>query len=209
MCLALVTKTMSDCGDDWIYRFDDVLVAPHAHRLERAGKDIAVEPKAYKVLVALLEQAGDVVDKDALLDAGWGHRHVTPGVLSRVVAQLRHALGDSAGKPRYIATVHSLGYRFIGNVQRDVARPASAESASLDAIDATDATTPADTETAAAAPAAAHQLHARRLIDRRSPFDRRASLPRILRRFAAYGWGVACLLILALALLLAPPLLHL
>jgi DNA-binding winged helix-turn-helix (wHTH) protein len=91
----------------------------------RADTELSVEPKAYAVLVVLLQQAGEVVGKDALLDAAWGHRHVTPGVLTRAISQLRHALGDCAGNPRYIATVHSLGYRFIGDVRRTpVATPA-------------------------------------------------------------------------------------
>lgn len=111
-----MAQSHPDCG--WIYQCDDLVVEPRAHRLERAGSPISVEPKAYAVLVVLLQQAGEVVGKDALLDAAWGHRHVTPGVLTRVISQLRHALGDCASQPRYIATVHSLGYRFIGDVHR-------------------------------------------------------------------------------------------
>lgn len=111
-----MAQSHPDCG--WIYQCDDILVEPRAHRLERAGETVSVEPKAYAVLVVLLQQAGEVVGKDALLDAAWGHRHVTPGVLTRVISQLRHALGDNVSQPRYIATVHSLGYRFIGDVHR-------------------------------------------------------------------------------------------
>ena len=111
-----MAQSHPDCG--WIYQCDDIVVEPRAHRLERAGTSISVEPKAYAVLVVLLQQAGEVVGKDTLLDAAWGHRHVTPGVLTRVISQLRHALGDCATQPRYIATVHSLGYRFIGDVHR-------------------------------------------------------------------------------------------
>jgi DNA-binding winged helix-turn-helix (wHTH) protein len=112
----VMAQSHPDCG--WVYQCDDIVVEPRAHRLERAGTSIAVEPKAYAVLVVLLQQAGEVVGKDTLLDAAWGHRHVTPGVLTRVISQLRHALGDCASQPRYIATVHSLGYRFIGDVHR-------------------------------------------------------------------------------------------
>ncbi|WP_157971371.1 transcriptional regulator [Dyella sp. C9] len=111
-----MAQTHADSG--WIYHCGDIVVEPRAHRLERAGVALSVEPKAYAVLVVLLQQAGEVVAKDELLDAAWGHRHVTPGVLTRAISQLRHSLGDCAGDPRYIATVHSLGYRFIGEVRR-------------------------------------------------------------------------------------------
>jgi DNA-binding winged helix-turn-helix (wHTH) protein len=117
----------------WIYQCDDIVIEPRAHRLERAGLELSVEPKAYAVLVALLQHAGDVVAKDDLLDAAWGHRHVTPGVLTRAISQLRHALGDCAGHPRYIATVHRLGYRFIGEVHR-MAAPVALEEPAPDPL---------------------------------------------------------------------------
>lgn len=104
--------------DHWIYECEDIVVEPRAHRFERSGQPVLVEPKAYAVLVVLLEQAGLMVDKNTLLDAGWGHRNVTPGVLSHAISQLRHALGDSAAHPQYIATVNCLGYRFVGAVSR-------------------------------------------------------------------------------------------
>lgn len=103
---------------DEFYRFGNILVEPAAHRLERDGQPLPVEPKAYTLLLTLLRHAGELVSKDTLLDSVWGHRHVTTGVLNRVVSQLRHTLGDSSSQPRYIATVHSLGYRFIGELQR-------------------------------------------------------------------------------------------
>ncbi len=99
------------------YRFDDVQVDTVAHTLTRGGVPCALEPKAFAVLAMLLEHAGELVEKDELLDAVWGHRHVTPGVLTRAIAQLRAALGDDAHQPRYIHTHHALGYRFIGDLQ--------------------------------------------------------------------------------------------
>lgn len=108
----------SELDDHWYYQCDGIAVDPCAHRLECDGQVRPVEPKAYTVLLTLLEQAGNVVDKNTLLDAAWGHRNVTPGVLSHSISQLRHALGDSALHPRYIATVHTMGYRFVGQVHR-------------------------------------------------------------------------------------------
>lgn len=122
-----MAQSQPDSG--WIYQCDDIVIEPRAHRIERAGVELSVEPKAYAVLITLILRAGDVVGKDDLLDAAWGHRHVTPGVLTRAISQLRHALGDCAGHPRYIATVHSLGYRFIGNVRRvEALEPSGPES---------------------------------------------------------------------------------
>src|SRR5688572_9853157 len=102
-----------------IYRFDDIVVDAAAHTVLRAGQPQTIEPKAFSVLLVLLRHKGELVTRDDLLDEVWGHRHVTPGVLTRVIAQLRHVLGDDSQHPRYIQTQHALGYRFIGLPRRD------------------------------------------------------------------------------------------
>ena len=118
------------------YRFDDIVVDAAAHTLSRSGSAQTVEPKAFAVLLILLRRAGELVARDELLDLVWGHRHVTPGVLTRVIAQLRAALGDDSQHPRYIQTQHALGYRFIGElapVAESAATPAEPQPASDDA----------------------------------------------------------------------------
>jgi len=104
-------------GSQTPYAFDDFRLDPVGHELRRGGVPIALEPKAFDVLGELLAHAGALRSRDDLLDAVWGHRHVTPGVLNRSIAQLRRALGDDAEHPRYIQTVHALGYRFIAPVE--------------------------------------------------------------------------------------------
>ncbi|WP_161809641.1 winged helix-turn-helix domain-containing tetratricopeptide repeat protein [Stenotrophomonas terrae] len=98
------------------YRFDGIVVDTVAHTLSRDGKLLSVEPKAFAVLLLLLRHADELLVRDQLLDAVWGHRHVTPGVLTRAIAQLRSALDDHSHEPRYIQTQHGLGYRFIGTL---------------------------------------------------------------------------------------------
>jgi DNA-binding winged helix-turn-helix (wHTH) protein/tetratricopeptide (TPR) repeat protein len=83
-------------------------------RLTRDGEPVALAPKAFDVLGALLRQPGQLVTKDALLDAVWGHRHVSDSVLKTTVSELRGALGDDARSPRYVETASRRGYRFIG-----------------------------------------------------------------------------------------------
>ncbi|MEP6941070.1 MAG: winged helix-turn-helix domain-containing protein, partial [Rudaea sp.] len=52
-----------------------------------------------------------------ILDAVWNHRHVTPGVLNRIITLLRQALGESAKQTQYLHTLHGVGYRFDAEVR--------------------------------------------------------------------------------------------
>src|SRR3546814_2420038 len=101
-------------GDTGHYRFGDIVVDAPAHTLVRAGALQQIEPRTSAVLMALRRRPGEMLERDELLDLVWGHRHVTPGVLTRAIAQLRHALEDDSHNPRYIQTQHAMGYRFIG-----------------------------------------------------------------------------------------------
>jgi TolB-like protein/DNA-binding winged helix-turn-helix (wHTH) protein len=92
--------------------FDDVQIDFAGRRLTRAGQAMALEPKAFDVLALLAGTPGHAFTRDQILDAVWGHRHVTPGVLNRIMTLLRHALGEEAQAPRYLRTLHGVGYRF-------------------------------------------------------------------------------------------------
>jgi non-specific serine/threonine protein kinase len=85
--------------------------------LTRGGIEIALEPKAFSTLLQLLSRPGEIVTRDQLLDAVWGHRYVAPTTLNRVVTLLRRAFCDDATKPSFIDTVHGVGYRYIGPLE--------------------------------------------------------------------------------------------
>lgn len=97
--------------------FDAVEIDSIGHRLLVSGVETALEPKAFAVLVLLVSQPGRVFSRDEILDAVWGHSHITPGVLNRIITMLRQALGESARDGQYLRTVHGIGYRFDGHVQ--------------------------------------------------------------------------------------------
>src|SRR5262249_11152410 len=84
--------------------------------LTRAGAPVALPPKAFTLLCVLARQPGKLADKNSLLDAVWGHRFVSESVLKSTMSQVRAALADDAGEPRFIETVSRRGYRFIGRV---------------------------------------------------------------------------------------------
>jgi predicted ATPase/DNA-binding winged helix-turn-helix (wHTH) protein len=96
-----------------VVSFADVQVDVGAHRLTRAGTEVGLEPKAFAVLLEFLAHPDQMLSRDQLLDAVWGHAFITQATLNRLIVQLRRALGDDVKSPRCIQTVHGLGYRFI------------------------------------------------------------------------------------------------
>jgi DNA-binding winged helix-turn-helix (wHTH) protein/tetratricopeptide (TPR) repeat protein len=85
---------------------------------------VALTPKAFAVLRRLVEDGGQLVSKDELLQAGWAKTHVSDGVLKVIILEIRRALGDDPAAPRFIETVPRRGYRFISPPARLPARPA-------------------------------------------------------------------------------------
>ena len=104
---------MSD-GASGPLRFDEFELDEENALLTRAGRPVALPPKAFAVLCTLAKQPGKLTKKEDLLDAVWGHRHVSESVLKTTISQVRTALSDPAAKPRYIETASRRGYRFIG-----------------------------------------------------------------------------------------------
>lgn len=92
--------------------FDDVVIDFAAQRLSRGDAEQPLEPKAFAVLSLLVSSPGRVFARDEILDAVWGHRHVTQSALNRIMSLLRQALGEDAQDPRRLHTVHGVGYRF-------------------------------------------------------------------------------------------------
>ena len=99
-----------------IYRFDDVEIDLPGYRVLKAGKAVQLEPKALNLLVFLVENPRRLIEKKELIDAVWGDAFVTENVLTRIIGQLRKALGDDVKEGRYIETVPTRGYRFIADV---------------------------------------------------------------------------------------------
>jgi len=82
--------------------------------LWRGTTAISLRPKAFAVLKLLIENPGQLVSKQKVLDTVWPGTFVGDAVLKDNIRQLREALDDDAGSPSYIETAHRRGYRFIG-----------------------------------------------------------------------------------------------
>ncbi len=104
-------------GKSFIFRFGDVEVREREFSIVKAGEVLAVEPKAFRVLLFLLRNPQKLIPKEELLNAVWGDAAVTENSLTRSIALLRKLLGDESRNPRYIETVTSVGYRFLCKVE--------------------------------------------------------------------------------------------
>jgi Tol biopolymer transport system component/DNA-binding winged helix-turn-helix (wHTH) protein len=103
----------------FVFTFADVEVREREFCIVKAGEVLPVEPKAFRVLVFLLRSPHRLIPKDELLDAVWNDCAVSENSLTRSIALLRRLLGDDTREPRYIATVPTVGYRFLCDVQVD------------------------------------------------------------------------------------------
>jgi DNA-binding response OmpR family regulator len=95
-----------------IYRFGEVEVDVDGRLVRRAGREVALTPKAFDLLVALLQRDGKVATRLDLLRDVWGYSpSITTRTLDAHVAELRRKLEGDAANPGHLLTVWKVGYR--------------------------------------------------------------------------------------------------
>jgi Tol biopolymer transport system component/DNA-binding winged helix-turn-helix (wHTH) protein len=100
-----------------LYEFGPFRLDPSRRRLLRDGEPVALTPKAFDTLLALVQQSGRTVEKDDLMRRVWPGAVVEENNLNQNITALRKCLGDSRQASRYIATIPGLGYRFVAEVK--------------------------------------------------------------------------------------------
>jgi DNA-binding response OmpR family regulator len=102
----------------WHLEAGSLVLDRRARRASMAGQTLDLTPKALSVLEYLMTHPDEVVSRERLLDAVWGWEYPagTRTVDTRM-AELRKALGDDPGEPRFIETVSGEGYRFVAPVR--------------------------------------------------------------------------------------------
>jgi adenylate cyclase len=112
-------------GTSPIYRFGPFVLDVTDRSLKRDGVPVPLTPKVFDLLVALVEGAGRLVEKEALLKKVWPDVAVEEGNLTKGVFSLRQLL-DPESPSRYIETIPKRGYRFVAPVTTAAAAPAGA-----------------------------------------------------------------------------------
>ena len=86
-----------------------------AYKIENPRRPVEVPPRAIELLAYLHRKKGQAVSRDELLDAIWGHdRLINQRTINNLVVALRQAIEVDPETPRYLKTVHGVGYRLEG-----------------------------------------------------------------------------------------------
>ena len=97
------------------YTFGDVALDFTHHQATVKGEPLALTPREFDILRYLIQHRGEVVTRDDLLDRVWG---ITNFPMTRTVdnhiAKLRHKIEAEPAEPRFLLTVHRIGYKFLG-----------------------------------------------------------------------------------------------
>ena len=95
-----------------LYAFADFSLDPQNRTLRRRGATVSLTPKAFDLLLVLVQNAGRIVTKDELMKTVWPDSFVEDSNLTQTVFMVRKALDETADR-RYILTAQGQGYRFL------------------------------------------------------------------------------------------------
>lgn len=101
-----------------LYAFDSFLVDPLKRTILCDERPLRLTPKAFDILLAFLENKGEAIDKNELMNKVWPDTVVEENNLTRNISSLRKALGETPTEHRYIVTIPGHGYSFVANVKR-------------------------------------------------------------------------------------------
>jgi len=117
-----------------VIRFGPFEIDPRTWTLAREGSAVDLSPRLVEILDHLAAHADEIVTKDELLERFWPGINISDTTLTRAVADIRKALGDSAAAPKYVETVPRQGYRFLGAKGGTGARDAADEAPGEDLL---------------------------------------------------------------------------
>ena len=104
--------------------FGEFVLDRSTRQLLQAGVARHLEPKAFELLDLLLGRRPEAVSKTEIHDHLWPQTFVSESSLTDLVAQVRHALGDTPQQARFIRTVHGFGYAFSAAASPEDSAPA-------------------------------------------------------------------------------------
>jgi two-component system response regulator VicR len=115
---AVLRRTTGDSGPERplkTIRFGEVLVDFEGHEARKGEEALELSPREFQLLDYFYRHRGQVVTREQLLDHVWGYDHIPfTRTVDTHIAKLRKKIEDQPSDPRWILTIHRLGYKFLG-----------------------------------------------------------------------------------------------
>jgi eukaryotic-like serine/threonine-protein kinase len=113
-----ITDSSGESSTVAAVRFDDFELDFRAYQLRRSGRTLKLERIPMEVLFLLIEQPGELVTREAIIEKLWGKNVLldTDNAINTAIRKIRQTLKDDPEQPRFIQTVTGRGYRFIAPV---------------------------------------------------------------------------------------------
>lgn len=112
---ALLRRSQGQNQVPEIYRFGDVEIDFKRYRATKEGNPVNLTPREFEMMKLFIQKRGETISRNQFLDEIWGYdRYPTTRTVDTHIAKLRQKLEKDPQSPRFIITVHGLGYKFLG-----------------------------------------------------------------------------------------------
>lgn len=112
---AILRRASRQEAESDIYRFGDVELNFGRHQAQKRGRALELSAREFEMLKYFVQHRGETVTRDQLLDEVWGYDSFPlTRTVDNHIARLRQKIEENPADPRYIITVHRVGYKFLG-----------------------------------------------------------------------------------------------
>jgi DNA-binding response OmpR family regulator len=102
----------ADCANNTSFQIGDAVIDPKTFQLKRRKNIEELTARELKLLQIFHTHPGEVLSRDRLLNEAWGQNYYgTTRTLDQVIVQLRKKLGDNGSEPKFLLTIHGVGYK--------------------------------------------------------------------------------------------------
>lgn len=112
---AHLRRSQAQTGESDTYEFGGIILDFRHNKAERLGEMMDLSPREFEILRYLIRHRGEIVTREQLLESVWGITNypVTRTVDNHIV-KLRQKIEESPADPKFLVTVHRVGYKFVG-----------------------------------------------------------------------------------------------
>jgi DNA-binding response OmpR family regulator len=112
---AILRRTGRSKAEVASYQFGDVTVDFKRYEATKGDEPLELSPREFRLLQFLVEHRGEVVSRDQVLNHVWSYNSFpSTRTVDQHIAKLRQKIEDTPNNPRFLLTVHGIGYKFIG-----------------------------------------------------------------------------------------------